>query len=334
MTYGPDKSRARIAKLLGLAAIATTTLAVGSVWWQGRVSGAATQTGKVLPGFTADMPQVRVITIATSRETFTIVRQGNQWVMPERDNYPVADAALSDFAKAMSGLSYKDLRTSDPNQFAKLSVDDPKAGGAGTLITVKGATGQILASLHVAQIGQALFVRKAGTNDVFEAAGAMPNVMSAARWLDLKVLEIMPESIASVTGKLRGEAGYSIVRRPDGGFAPVDGTPNVTATTSAIALTKWMPLDVKPASALTGDPIATHITNLRDGLVISVTAYNESGRYFAAVSADATTSETALEAQKINQRSDNWAFELDGTQFADLTFSKDAIANEPSSDQP
>lgn len=334
MTYGPDKSRARLAVILSIAAIATTALAAGSVWWQGRVSGEAALTGKVLSGFSADMPQVRVITIATPAETFTIVRRGNNWTMPERGNYPVTDAALSDFAKAMSELAYKGLRTSDPNQFAKLGVDDPKSGGTGTLITVKGATGQILASVHLAQIGQTTFVRKAGTNDVFEATGKLPDVMRAPIWLDLKVFDVLPENIASVSGQRRGEAGYGIIRRPDGGFAPVDGTPNVTATTSAIALTKWAPLDVKPASALTSDPVATHVTTMRDGLVISVTAYDEGERYFAAVSAQATTPEATLEAEKINQRSDNWAFALDATQFADLTFSKAAIENGPTPEQP
>jgi hypothetical protein len=334
MTYGPDVSRARIAGFLTFAAISTTALAAGSAWLQGRVSGEAALTGKVLPGFIADMPQVRVITIATPVETFTVVRGGNAWTMPERGNFPVTDAALSDFAKAMSELAYNGLRTSDPNQFAKLGVDDPKAGGAGTLITVKGATGQILASLHLAQIGQALFVRKAGTNDVFEASGNMPDVMRAPTWLDLKVLDVLPENIASVSGQRLGEAGYAIVRRPDGGFAPVDGAPNVTATTSAIALTKWAPLDVKPASALTRDPVATHVTTLRDGLVISVAAYDEGGRYFAVVSAQATTPEATPQAATINQRSDNWAFELDSTQFADLTFSKAAIENGPSPEQP
>jgi hypothetical protein len=330
-TYPPNKARARVAIILLASAVFTSTLAVASIWVQRNVSGEQVLTGKVLPGFAADMPQVRTITISTKGTTYNLVRRGADWVMPERGNYPVAASALSELAKSLSDLEYKAARTSDPTLFAKLGVDDPGRESDDALITIKGGTGQILAGLHIGQKEEALFVRKAGSNDVFEASGSLPSLTSPASWLDLKMLDVTPETIASVSGQHVGESRYDIVRRPDGGFAPVGGIANVTATTTAIALTKWAPTDVMAASELTSDPVASHVTNLRDGLVISLTAYEQGGQYWVAVSADATSSEQSEVATKLNQRCDGWAFALDPTTFADVTFKKDAILNGPAS---
>jgi Domain of unknown function (DUF4340) len=330
----PNKTRARIAMILVAGAALTSLMALASIWVQRSVSGTQTLSGKILPGFVADMPQVRTITITSKAGTYNLVRRGNSWVLPERGNYPVADENLSELAKSLSDLSYRSARTSDPGQFAKLGVDEPGPRSDATLIAIKGGTGQILASLYIGQKEDALFVRKVGSNDVFEADGTLPALGSPARWLDLKVLDITAETIASVSGQHTGEGRYDIVRRPDGGFAPVDGVANVTATTTAIALTKWAPVDVMAASDLTSDPVATHVTTLRTGLVVSVTAYEQDGRFWVAVSAYAQSADQSEAATKLNQRTDGWAFGLDGVAFADVTFKRDAVLRGPATAAP
>jgi hypothetical protein len=329
VTNSPNKIRAKTTAILLACAFATTLLAAGSYWVQRTITGEKTLSGKVLPDFTADMPQVRTITITTRDGTYSLVRKGTSWVMPERDDYPIAPDALADLAKGLSDLSYKVARTSDPSQFARLGVDDPSPESDGVLLSLKGTSNQLLASVHLGTKGDATFVRKAGSNDVFEAEGKLPNLTSPALWLDLKVLEVTPETIASVSGQRAGEARYDIVRRPDGGFAPISGQANVTATTTAIAFTKWAPLDVMVASSLSSDPIGTHTTNLRSGVSISATAYQESGRNWVVVSASTPDDVPNEDAAKINQRTDGWAFELGPTDFADMTFSRSAILNGP-----
>jgi Domain of unknown function (DUF4340) len=329
MSDGPNKARARVAAILVIAAVASTAGAAASFWLQRSATGDSAIAGKVLPGFQADMPQVRTITIASGGTSYNLVRRGTNWVMPERGDYPVSPSALSALAKGLSELDYKAKRTSDPGQFARLGVDDPRPETGGALISIKGATGQILDSLHIGQKEDILFVRKAGSNDVFEASGTLPELSGAAAWLDLKVLDVTPETIASVSGEDKAQARYDIVRRPDGGFAPVGGVANVTATTAAIALTKWAPIDVMAASSLTSDPIASHVTSLRSGVTISATAYQEGGRNWVVLSGDATSPDQMEVANKLNQRTDGWAFELSATDFADLTFTRAAVINGP-----
>jgi hypothetical protein len=329
MSDAPNKTRARLATILVAAALVSTAGVAASFWMARSALGDSVMAGKVLPGFEADMPQVRTITIAAGGAIYTLVRRGTTWVMPERGDYPVSPSALSTLAKGLSDLEYKAKRTSDPSQFARLGVDDPRPDTTGALISIKGATGQILESLHIGQKADVIFVRKAGSNDVFEASGKVPELTGVAAWLDLKVLDVTPETIASVSGQHQGQARYDIVRRPDGGFAPVGGVANVTATTAAIALTKWAPIDVMAASGLTSDPIASHVTSLRSGVTISATAYTEGGRNWVVLSADATSPDQNEAANKLNQRTDGWAFELTPTDFADLTFTTAAVVNGP-----
>lgn len=333
MSEGPHKARARAAGILASLAVVTSLMAVGSIWVQRSINGAPTMSGKVLPDFTADMPQIRTITITTASGSYNLVRKGNLWVIPERNDYGVAPESLATLAKGLADLSYKAARTSDPAQFARLGVDEPGPKSDSVLVSLKGASSQLLSSLYLGQKGDAIFVRKAGSNDVFEAQGKLPELSTLRFWLDLKVIDITAETIASVSGQHGKDAPFDIVRRPDGGFAPVGGAANVTATTCAIALTKWTPLDVMAASSLTGEPIASHITNLRDGTSIRTQAYEESGRKWVVLSAQSSGDAQNEAVAKINLRTDGWAFELSATDFADLTFTKSAILKGPNENQ-
>jgi hypothetical protein len=329
MSFGPNRRRGRAAMVLAAVAILTTGIAATSFWVQRTMTGEKTLSGKVLPDFSADMPQIRTLTLATNGGVYNLVRKGDVWVIPERGDYPVSPQALSALAKGLSDLSYKTARTSDPAQFARLGVDDPSPDHEGVLLSIKNTSGQILDSLHIGQKADALFVRRAGSNDVFEADGSLPNLTNPIAWLNLKVLDVTPETIASVSGQRAGEARYDIVRRPDGGFAPVGGIANVTATTAAIAITKWAPIDVMPASNLASNPIATHTTSLRSGVSISLAAYRERDRNWIVVSASSDTPTNEADVNKINRACDGWAFAISDTDFADVTFARPAIQSGP-----
>lgn len=329
-----DQQRLRTLLILWACALVSVCAAFATHFAQRLARGEAVIAAAVLPNFAQDLPQVRTIAITTPQGTYSLVRRANKWVMPERDNYPVSTQALSEFARDLSNLKFKALRTSDPAQFAQLGVADlsqplSEPLNQGAQIRIKNATGFALHDLFMGQNAQAVFVRKAGTNDVYEADGMLPPFANLAHFLDLKVLDITADTIASVSGGRSNEARYDIVRRPDGGFAPVGGSANVTATTAAIALTTWEPQDVIAASALTSDPIATHTTNLRSGILIQISAYQEQGRNWVVVSANATDLSGQEAAAQINVRTDNWAFALDATSFENFTFSTQAIVNGP-----
>jgi hypothetical protein len=314
--YGPDKARARLALGLSLLALLSIAVAAGSIWTQRSSGGVQVLSGKVLPDFDADLPQVRTVSIKSKGQSYSLLRAGNKWVMPERDGYPVSNQAMFNLAKQLTDLTYKSASSSDPAQFARLGVDDPSPDSNSALISIKGGTGQLMHSFYIGQKSETTFVRQAGSNNVSEANGVVSNLDQPSEWLDMAVLEILPENISTVSGQRSGEASYSIVRRPDGGFAPVGGQANSAATETALAITKWGPLDVKAASSLSTNPIASHVTSLRDGTIISIAAYKEAEGLWVVVSADTINGEGSSVATTLNQRTDGWAYSLDPTSFA------------------
>lgn len=332
--YGPDQIRRRQAIILGISAVVMALLALGSFPLARAMSGETRLSGKVLPNFSAQMPEIETITIVWRGVRYDLVKRGSQWVIPQRGNYPVQAETLAHLAKGLSDLSYKTLRTSDPAQFARLGVGPPSVSSPSALISFKNAARATLASLYIGRRGETMLVRKSGSDDVFEVSGNLPELGPPALWLDLQVIDIAPETIASVSGQRQGAASYDIVRRPDGGFAPLGGRPNVTATTAAIALTKWSPLDVAPARTLTVEPVAIHTTRLRTGLGITATAYEAMGRYWVRLSAVSETADQIGTAAELNQRLKNWAFQVSASDFADLTFPLDAIVSGPGAVTP
>ena len=325
MSAGPDKIRLRNAVILVSLATLTTLLVVGSHWVQRSMDGVNQMSGKVLPNFSAEMPHIRAIEIRTAQGAYTLVRSGAGWVMPERGNFPIAPEVLSVFAKDLSGLTYVSARTSNPAQFARLGVDEPNSGGSSALVSMKGGDSQLLHSFHIGKKAEALFIRKVGSNDVFEVTGTLPTLNRPALWLDLKVIDVTPETIATVSGQHVGEARYDIVRRPDGGFAPLDGQANVVATMTALALTKWEPLDVMASSGLTSAPTASHSTSLKTGGTVQITTYQERDRNWVVLTAAATSEDQTDFVSKLNQRTNGWAYELSAADFADFTLPRDAI---------
>ncbi len=321
----PDRSRSRVTLILSFLALLSVAVAIGSIWFQRSVSEPPALSGQVLPDFSADMPQVRTITIASSSGSFSLTRAGSKWVIPERDNYPVLPQAMSVLAKELADLAFVSARTSDPTQFARLGVGDPSDASDGYLIAIKGATGQILRRFHIGQKSETTFVRMADSNDVFEVRGKVSKLGALSAWLDMAVLDVLPENIASVSGGSNAQTAYAIVRRPDGGFAPVGGQANSSATATALALTKWAPVDVKASGALTSDPLATHATTLRDGMIISVTAYRQTDGLWVVISADTLSGQVTPDVSNLNQRTDGWAYRLDSADFALFTLPRDTI---------
>jgi Domain of unknown function (DUF4340) len=285
--------------------------------------------GLVLPDFAQISPQVTRITIATNEGNYSMVKQGQTWIVPERGGYPAIPDSINQLSRGLEALSYRAARTSDPDQHGRLGVADPAAGGDGALLSVLGASGPAFASLFIGMRGDDLYIRKPGSNEVFLAEADLPPLRSPAQWLDLNVIEVLPEQIATVSVALGDGTAYDVVRRPDGGLGPVGGVPNVNATTSALALTKWRPIDVAPAAEVAGTPVFTHKTVLRTAIEITASGYERDGRGWIKISASSTSPEGQAVAAKINARATGWAFALTPNDFADYNFSTQSVLKGP-----
>ena len=102
----------------------------------------------------------------------------------------------------------------------------------------------------------------------------------------------------------------------------------IAVTGPALALTRFLPIGVKPAAALRTPAVARHITQTHDGLEVDVRAYRERDGFFITIRA-VEAGEGAQRAAAINERTKGWAFQLTETDWADYTPLVSSIVRAP-----
>ena len=167
--------------------------------------------------------------------------------------------------------------------------------------------------------------------------GTLPPLYNHDAWLDFDILEINPDAISAV--RLYDSAGESLylqrsVGSSDRSFVPGPPYQNfrlvnrLAASTPALALTRFSPIGVKPASQLETRPVARHITETHDGLEVNLTAYREPDGYFVTLRA-IEAGEGAHRGSTINEKAEGWAFQLSEYDWNDFTPRVSSIIRPP-----
>ncbi|MEO1305879.1 MAG: hypothetical protein AAFV37_12955, partial [Pseudomonadota bacterium] len=92
----------------------------------------------------------------------------------------------------------------------------------------------------------------------------------------------------------------------------------LAASTTALAITRLSPLDVKPEADLVTAPVARHISETFDGLEVDLRAFREPGGLWVTVRA-VEAGEGARRAEVINEKAEGWAFRITDYDFQDFT---------------
>lgn len=323
-----DRRRSQLAGVALAACAGLTALAGASLWLEQVRSGEqriALPAFPALEGRTSSLSGIRVL---RPEGGWSLVKGvDGRWTMPERAGFPAEQGAVEQLLADIARLELVAERTADPGQYVRLGVGEPREGADGTLLQLIGADGAVVDGAIIGRRGTSLYVRRADGPTVYLADRDLPLLFQPARLLDLGVLEVGPEQVASVEAEVDGEA-YAILRRPDGGLAPEGGPPGAAATAAGLAITRWQPLDVAPASTVaTGPADAVHITRLRSGLVLTVqvwrgAAAGEPG--WAILSAEGSGA-AAEEAARITAWARGWAFRLAPYDLADFALPRTSV---------
>lgn len=269
------------------------------------------KSGKVFPNLAKDVSKVSRISFLGRGTRFELARSETGWVLPQSDFYPVADDALSRLIKALTDLRH--VRTLPPptKLDAPASQIDPSAGGDGVTLTLEAADKTQIAAMTLAKRGEMTLAQLSGDDALYEVSGAdWPLLDGPKAWLDLPRFDIAPERIATVALARPGHARLDIVRRPDGGFAPVGGKPSPTITEIALILGRLVFQDVMAAAKLVGTPDFSHSTSLKSGLLITLDGYKSQGRFWAKVRIDQSLATSPDEGVRLAKQTNGWAFEI------------------------
>lgn len=281
----------------------------------------------VLLDFGRTRAEAQKIRFTLADDAYTLARTASGWVLEETGGYPIRSDRLSELAGGLETLKFDEKRTDDPYKHDRVGLGDPAEGGNGALIEVFGVDGALANSLIVGRKADTLYVRDPGQIQTYRAEGNLPPFFNRRAWLDLDIINIDPSAIRSVR-ILDSENRELYLRRAEGrdarSFAPAP--PNQTdrlisrlsASSTALAVTRLSPLDVRPAADLVSQPVARHISETFDGLELDVRAYREPNGYWITLRA-VEAGEGARRAQVINDKTEGWAFRLTDYDFQDFT---------------
>jgi len=160
----------------------------------------------------------------------TIHKQGAQWTVAERANYPADVSKLRRLLLALADAKVREEKTSNPASYSIIGVEDPsQPGAAGAQIEVTAQDGK-----HAVIVGkpssQGSFVRRAGENTSYLAEPAISFEAEPRFWIDTRLLDLPADKIQSIEVKPAAGPGYLVHR--DGASAPAKTTFTLTGVPS------------------------------------------------------------------------------------------------------
>jgi hypothetical protein len=269
------------------------------------------KSSKVFPNLGKEASKVTQISLISRSSQFELVKAEAGWVSPQSDFYPVADGALSGLIKALTDLRY--VRTLPPPTKLDTQATQiaPIKGGDGVLISLETKDKAQIATLTLARRGQTTLAQLPGDEALYEISTVdWPPLDSPTAWLDLPKFDIAPERIATVELIRPDQDRLDIVRRPDGGFAPVGGTPSPKITDLALILGRLEPQAAMAANKVLGAPAFSHSTSLKSGLIITLDGFESAGRFWVKIRTDTSKAASPEEGDRWATQTKGWAYAI------------------------
>jgi hypothetical protein len=318
-----------------LVAIAIVVLASGD-----RGVSRAAPDQSAFPALAARLGDVASVTVSRDGTTMTLIRDGDNWLVAEKGNYPANAAKISQIVRAVADLTLVEPKTQNPDLYPRLEVEDP-GNGKSTLVAVKDKSGGDLAQAIVGKrrydrLGagnDGVYLRKPGEAQSWLARGTLDPSGDAANWLDRQIIDISEKKIAKVT-LTQADGSKLVISRsaPEAKFAVEDAPADAkfkgeTATSGPATALETLDLDdVKPAGELPvpDKNVVTASFTTFDGLTVDLRLMERDKADWIAISA-AGSGPAEANAKKIEDKVSHWTYAIPAykanllkTKLADL----------------
>ena len=333
-------SQRALAGLLG--SLTVLAIVVGIALFGGRGAGRDEQL--LLPELKSQLNEVRrvVITGAGNQPIATLERGAELWTVAERNNYPADVGRLRKNLLALAEARIVEEKTSNPEFYERLGVQDLADEGAGGVQLTLSAE-QELASVIIGQApsGSAdyVYARRAAEPTSWLITGQFDLGKTGGEWLDRLLTDIPAERIESVTITHPGEAALRMSRPAKTPANPDDDSPDKADESAAVdaaldfavegiptgrelsypgvtnsiavAMADLQLEDVQTRDALGSSPgkpvVARFVTT--DGLVVEASAWQLAGGTRITFLASGE-GEAGKEADALNARLGGWVYTL------------------------
>jgi hypothetical protein len=179
----------------------------------------------LLPSLASELNSVTELNVrkGSAAPLVTIHKQGEQWTVAQRADYPADVSKLRRLLLALSDAKIREEKTSNPASYSIIGVEDPTLSGAsGAQIEVVAHDGK-----HAVIVGkpaaEGSFVRRAGENTSYIVEPAISVEAEPRFWIDTRLLDLPADKIQGIEAKPAGGPDYSVHRVSAPAPAPAPG---------------------------------------------------------------------------------------------------------------
>ena len=192
---------ARAVLVLGIV----TLVAVGAVLFVERGPDTPEPGGDIVfPALLEQVNSVARIRATGSEGTFTLTRDGDAWVVEEKERHPADPDRVHKLLVGAAGMKRLEPKTSDPERYPKLWLEDPTGKDARPVrLVLDDASGAVLADWVLGDrrpsksdaSRTALYIRVANDPQAWLVEGSVPGGDKIIDWLDRTVARIDRERL-------------------------------------------------------------------------------------------------------------------------------------------
>ena len=200
-----------------------TLVAVGAVFFVERESSTTDDGGEaVFPALLEQVNSVDRIRVTGNEGAFTLARDGDRWVVEEKERYAADPDRVHKLLLGAAGMKRVEPKTSNPELYPKLWLEDPSGEDAKSVrFVLENASGTALADWVLGDRRPSksdasrteLFIRVADNPMAWLVEGSVPGGPTIIAWVDRMVARIDRERLRDVEVVHAGGATV-VVNRP------------------------------------------------------------------------------------------------------------------------
>jgi hypothetical protein len=290
-------------KALLILILLTVVVVVAAVMARKDKSDVAGAGEPLFPALLDNINDITTVVGVGGGETFTLVREGDRWVVSEKYGFPADQGKARQLVLGTARLVRIEAKTSNPDLYEKIGLDDVNAEDSNAVqYSFKNASGDTLAEIIIgnSRLGRAdpqaneYFVRKPAMARTWLVEGKLPDAIGVIEWLESSVLRVDRERVRQVRVE-HPDGAVVVVRKKKPSQTTFDllDVPDGTELESKFmlsdlgrSLATLDMADVMPASqgSVPDDGLAVEMTTF-DGLRVSLRSVKDGERTLARLQA-------------------------------------------------
>ena len=294
----------------------------------------------MFPDLAPKLQDAARIEITHQGKTTAIVKHGDTWGLEDRGGYVVQASKLRGMLTALTELRLVEQRTTDPEQFNRLGLEDPNGKtGTSNLLRVLDASGKPIVAVIVGHrrvrtqgnVPEQVYVRRPDDNQTWLAEGSLQVDADPQLWLDRDIMNIDHARIANVAVTHGDETlelardGQKLVLKAPAEHPPLDDY-KMDDVDRGLELLTFQ--DVQTDKEPVGDKVGQSVYTTSDGLAVTATVFKGEKDIWARFAATGND-KTKDEADKLNARLAGWTYQLGAWKQKALVPSLDDLKAPP-----